>query len=148
MMRTYLSPVSEEETDFSKITIRKEIYASIVKGYYSELKEELSEAERKSFFFSGKCMIYMQALRFLTDYLNDDMYYGATYPEQNFVRAGNQCTGHAKIEMELCTKKNRLRFVNAKSQTAHKNIDDTKKKEINVLNLVIFFIFQKLIAKK
>ena len=35
-------------------------------------------------------MIYMQAIRFLTDHLNNDTYYGAKYPGQNFVRAGNQ----------------------------------------------------------
>jgi len=35
-------------------------------------------------------MIYMQALRFLTDYLNDDVYYGAQYPEHNRNRAANQ----------------------------------------------------------
>ena len=34
----------------------------------------------------------MQAIRFLTDYLNNDKYYGAKYPEQNFVRANNQIT--------------------------------------------------------
>ena len=32
----------------------------------------------------------MQAIRFLTDYLNDDTYYGGKYPGQNLVRAGNQ----------------------------------------------------------
>jgi len=32
----------------------------------------------------------MQALRFLTDHLNNDTYYGAKYEGQNFVRAGNQ----------------------------------------------------------
>jgi hypothetical protein len=35
-------------------------------------------------------MIYMQAIRFLTDHLNNDTYYGAKYEGQNFVRAGNQ----------------------------------------------------------
>jgi len=35
-------------------------------------------------------MIYMQALRFLTDHINDDAYYGAKYEGQNFVRASNQ----------------------------------------------------------
>lgn len=35
-------------------------------------------------------MVYMQAIRFLTDYLNNDVYYGAKYPDQNFVRANNQ----------------------------------------------------------
>ncbi|MCH5685274.1 hypothetical protein LWM68_14080 [Niabella sp. W65] len=35
-------------------------------------------------------MIYMQALRFITDYINDDIYYGARYPKHNLVRATNQ----------------------------------------------------------
>lgn len=90
MMRTYLCPVSEEEKDFSRIEIRDEFYKSIVDGYYSEMKDELSETEKKCFFFAGKFIIYMQALRFLTDYLNNDIYYGAKYPEHNKVRAGNQ----------------------------------------------------------
>ena len=37
-------------------------------------------------------MIYMQAVRFLTDYLNNDKYYGAAYEDQNYVRANNQVT--------------------------------------------------------
>lgn len=90
MMRTYLSPVSEEEKDFSKIEVRTEFYRAIVGGYFSEMKDELTEAEKNSFFYAGKFMIYMQAIRFLTDYLNDDRYYGAKYPAHNFVRAGNQ----------------------------------------------------------
>ena len=90
MMRTYLCPASEEEKDFSKIVIRKEYYKAIVEGYMSEMREELTDTEKKYFFYSGKFSIYMQALRFLTDYLNDDKYYGAVYPEQNLVRATNQ----------------------------------------------------------
>ena len=35
-------------------------------------------------------MIYMQALRFITDHLKNDIYYGAKYEDHNFVRAGNQ----------------------------------------------------------
>ncbi len=90
MMRTYLSPVSEEEKDFDKIIIRDEFYKAIVKGYYGEMKEDLSEKEKTFFFYSGKFMIYMQALRFLTDHINNDIYYGAKYSGHNFVRAGNQ----------------------------------------------------------
>jgi len=32
----------------------------------------------------------MQALRFLTDYLNNDIYYGSKYEGHNFMRAKNQ----------------------------------------------------------
>ncbi len=90
MMRTYLSPVSEEEKDFNKIVVREDIYKSIVQGYYSEMKNELTQTEKNHFFYAGKFMIYMQALRFLTDHLNDDKYYGAKYPGHNFIRACNQ----------------------------------------------------------
>jgi hypothetical protein len=32
----------------------------------------------------------MQAIRFLTDYLNNDIYYGSKYDGHNFIRANNQ----------------------------------------------------------
>ena len=92
MMRTYLCPVSEEESDFSKIIVRKEFYKAIESGYLSEMGEELSAFEKQYFHYAGEFMIYMQAIRFLTDHLNGDVYYGAKYEGHNFVRAGNQIT--------------------------------------------------------
>lgn len=90
MMRTYLSPVNEEEKDFSRIDIREEYFAAIFKGYMLDMKDELSAEEKNHFIYAGKFMIYMQAIRFLGDYLNNDVYYGARYALNNFVRAGNQ----------------------------------------------------------
>lgn len=90
MMRTYLSPVSEEEKDFSKIEVRDEFYHAIVNGYFAEMKDVMTPKETSAFFYAGLFMIYMQAIRFLTDYLLGDPYYGATYEGHNFVRAGNQ----------------------------------------------------------
>lgn len=90
MLRTYLSPVSEEEKDFSKIQIRDAYFKAIVEGYLREMGTELSLTEKAHFVYAGKFLIYMQALRFLTDYFNNDVYYGARYPEHNLVRANNQ----------------------------------------------------------
>ena len=105
MLRTYLSPVNEEETDFSKIEIREEYFSSIWNGYMGQMKDELHEEEKSHFIYAGKFMIYMQAIRFLTDYLNDDLYYGSKYEGQNFVRAGNQMVLFKKlIEKETSLK--------------------------------------------
>ncbi|HET9057495.1 MAG TPA: phosphotransferase [Chitinophagaceae bacterium] len=102
MMRTYLSPASEEEKDFSKITIREDYFEAVVKGYISEMKEILTESEKKHFVFAGKFLIYMQAIRFLTDFLNNDVYYAAQYPGHNLLRAENQCVLLKKlIEKEV-----------------------------------------------
>lgn len=104
MMRTYLSPVSEEEKEFDKIEVRDDFYRAIVQGYYNEMKGELTATEKKYFFYAGTFMIYMQALRFLTDWLNDDVYYGAKYPRHNYVRAKNQIV----LLQQLLKKKEQL----------------------------------------
>lgn len=90
MMRTYLSPANEEETDLSKIYIRENIFNATYKGYMSEMGDVLSETEKRYFIYSGELMIYMQAIRFLTDFLNNDIYYGTTYAGQNLTRSKNQ----------------------------------------------------------
>ena len=90
MMRTYLSPVSEEEKDVQLITIRDDFFAAIARGYIEELRTELTDTEKQHFVYAGQFMIYMQALRFLTDHLNNDVYYGARYEGHNLVRAQNQ----------------------------------------------------------
>ncbi len=90
MLRTYLSPANEEEKDFEKIEVRQEYLDAIIKGYSNEMGDELSETEKRSFIYAGKFMIYMQVLRFLTDYLNNDIYYGEKYEGHNLVRAKNQ----------------------------------------------------------
>ena len=98
MMRTYLCPVNEEEKDFSKISVRKIFYHAIVDGYTAEMGGELSATEKKYFLFAGRFMIYMQALRFLTDYLNNDIYYGSKYEGHNLIRAGNQAELYRKLK--------------------------------------------------
>src|SRR6218665_482192 len=92
MMRTYLSPVSEEEKETERIFIRDDFYQAIVEGYMDEMKDELTDKEKDHFFYSALFMTYMQALRFLTDHLKNDQYYHPSYPGQNLVRARNQST--------------------------------------------------------
>lgn len=90
MVRTYVCPVSEEETEFEEISIRNEYYDALMDGYISEVGSTLSDTEKEVLFYAGQFMIYMQGIRFLTDYLNNDVYYGAKYPEHNYNRAKNQ----------------------------------------------------------
>jgi hypothetical protein len=89
-MRTYLSPANEEEKDFGKIEVRDDFFRAIVQGYLSNMDDELMSEEKKLILYAGSFLIYMQAIRFLADYCNNDSYYGAQYTDQNFVRAGNQ----------------------------------------------------------
>lgn len=90
MMRTYLSPANEEEADLSKVHIREDFFRAIIVGYLSEMKKELTDVEKEYFVYAAKYLVYMQALRFLTDHINNDVYYGAKYEGHNLVRANNQ----------------------------------------------------------
>jgi len=92
MLRTYLSPANEDETDLSKIVVDEQCFDAIYNGYLSEMGTELTAFEKDHFIYAGKFMIYMQALRFLSDYLNGDVYYHTTYAGQNLNRTNNQLT--------------------------------------------------------
>ena len=90
MIRTFVSPVDEEEQDLGKVIIRKDIFDAVVKGYVDEMGSVLTDAEMEAIPFSGKMMTYIMALRMLADFLNGDVYYQTTYPRQNLIRARNQ----------------------------------------------------------
>jgi Ser/Thr protein kinase RdoA (MazF antagonist) len=90
MMRTYLSEATEEETNLDKVVIRPDIFPAIADGYLQPMRKHLSQQEISHFVYSGFFLTYMQAMRFVTDYLNDDIYYGAKYEGHNLVRGRNQ----------------------------------------------------------
>jgi Ser/Thr protein kinase RdoA (MazF antagonist) len=90
MIRTFVSPVSEEEKDISRVQFRKNIYSALLKGYLFEMENVLTADETKSISFAGKMMTYIMALRMFADFLRGNTYYHISYPEQNLVRARNQ----------------------------------------------------------
>ena len=90
MMRNYLSAAGEEETDFSAISIRMDYFEALASGYLGQMGDALTPEEKNHFVYSGKFITYMQALRFYTDYLQNDIYYPVRHPEHNLVRTQNQ----------------------------------------------------------
>lgn len=92
MIRTYVSPANEEEQDLDQIVVRKEFLDAIISGYSQSMYDQLSSGEKDAFSYAGHFMVYMQALRFYTDHLMNDQYYGARYEGHNLLRARNQLT--------------------------------------------------------
>jgi aminoglycoside phosphotransferase (APT) family kinase protein len=101
MIRSMAGSVDENSVAFESITIRKDFYTAITDGYLSVMAGELTNAEKKHFHYAGVLIIYMQALRFATDYLNGDIYYKTDYAGQNFSRAKNQLTLLQQLEIFL-----------------------------------------------
>jgi thiamine kinase-like enzyme len=90
MIRSIACSEDENSTNFDNLSIRKEHYDAIITGYMEILGTKLTASEKKYIHYSGLLIIYMQALRFLSDYLNGDVYYHIDYPEHNLDRAMNQ----------------------------------------------------------
>jgi len=98
MIRSMSCSADENNTDFDNLGIRKKYYEAIIEGYMSIMEKQLTLPEKKYIHYSGLLIIYMQSLRFLSDYLNGDVYYKTIYPEQNFDRAKNQLTLLQRLE--------------------------------------------------
>jgi len=103
MIRSMACSLNEASTDFENISIRKYFYTAIVDGYLSVMEKQFTASEKKYIHYAGLIIIYMQALRYMADYLNGDIYYRIDYPEQNFDRAKNQLTLLIKLEEFLET---------------------------------------------
>ncbi len=90
MVRTFTSPAAEDERDPQKVVFRLDHFEALTKGYLEPLKNDLTGIEKETLLTGAKSIIYEQALRFLTDYLNGDIYYKTAYPEHNLVRTRTQ----------------------------------------------------------
>ncbi len=89
-IRTICNTAAEDEKDLSKVKFNLDYYKAYEKGFLEQTKDTLSEVELKHLPLAAKTMIFIMALRFLTDYLNDDIYYKINYLEHNLDRAKNQ----------------------------------------------------------
>jgi len=89
-IRTICNTAAEDEKDLEKVKFNKEFYQAYSKGFLENIGNAVSDLERKYFPLAAKTMIFIMALRFLTDYLNDDIYYKTSYPEHNLDRSMNQ----------------------------------------------------------
>ncbi|MFM8807077.1 MAG: phosphotransferase enzyme family protein, partial [Sphingomonadales bacterium] len=83
MIRSMAASADENKEQPGSVYIVPEAYETIFNSYYYALKDQLTSAETKLLHSAGLVMIYMQTLRFLTDYLMGDRYYQTNRPGQN-----------------------------------------------------------------
>ena len=84
------STAAEDEPDLNKVSFDKKMYDLYLKGYLEACGDRLTRRERELLPMGAKVITYEQALRFLGDYLNGDIYYRTQRSEQNLDRARTQ----------------------------------------------------------
>ncbi len=89
-LRTAANTIAEDSPEFDKIDFRMDIFYAFTRGYIMSASSFLSPLEISLLPHAAELFPYMQAVRFLWDYLNGDHYWKCNYPEHNLVRAQNQ----------------------------------------------------------
>jgi Ser/Thr protein kinase RdoA (MazF antagonist) len=100
MVRTAAPTTREDDPDLSQLDIRLDRFEALVRGYLSSASF-LNPAERDHLAFAGKLLTLECGIRFLTDYLQGDVYFKIKRPSHNLDRARNQFAFVAAIERNL-----------------------------------------------
>lgn len=97
-IRAGASTGAEDETDLSKVHFDLSLYEAYAEGFLSAAGRALTEEELRTLPDGAILMTFEVGVRFLTDYLNGDVYFRVSRPDQNLDRARNQF--HLVREME------------------------------------------------
>lgn len=92
---------AEDEADLSKVGVDLALFEAYADGYLSETADSLCDAEIENLAFGAKLMTFECGMRFLTDYLEGDVYFRTTHAEHNIVRARNQFRLVADMEEHM-----------------------------------------------
>jgi Ser/Thr protein kinase RdoA (MazF antagonist) len=90
MVRSSTSPAAEDETDLDKVFMRMSVFEALVKGYLLETSDFLTQEEIDNLTFSGKLISLEIGVRFLTDFLQGDVYFKTRRAPHNLERCRTQ----------------------------------------------------------
>lgn len=98
LVRSCANTAAEDETDLARIDVSLPVFEAIVQGYIAGAGDILTEAEWDHLVFAGKLIAYEVGIRFLTDYLQGDIYFKTQHDRHNLERARNQLRLVDRIE--------------------------------------------------
>ncbi len=98
---------AEDETDLSKIEVDLHLFEVFASGYLSTANKFLTQAEKDSLVTGAYLMTLECGVRFLTDYLNGDVYFKIHRENHNLDR----CRTQFKLVADMETKEAKMREI-------------------------------------
>lgn len=89
MVRSYTNLKAEDDPNIGN-NFSLQNYQALHAGFLYHLEDKLNSVERNHLNLAAKSIIFIQAIRFLTDFLANDSYYRTSSENQNLDRAKNQ----------------------------------------------------------
>ena len=90
LVRTGAARATEDERDLSKVGVDASLYEALVRGYLSSAGPSLTKAEKEHLAAGAEIIVLENALRFLTDHLEGDVYFRIHRPGHNLDRCRTQ----------------------------------------------------------
>ncbi|MBQ4157646.1 MAG: phosphotransferase, partial [Clostridia bacterium] len=84
------STAAEDEEDVSKISLDMNLFKAFTAGFLSEVRGFLPDSEIRLLPLGVKVITCELAMRFLTDYIDGDLYFKVRSPDHNLIRARAQ----------------------------------------------------------
>ncbi len=100
----------EDEKDLNKVHLDLSLFEAFAEGFLQGCRGVLTPMEKDLLPTGAWMMTLENGTRFLTDYLNGDVYYKTAYPEHNLDRARNQL----KLVWEMEEKQDQMQAIIAK----------------------------------
>lgn len=103
-IRTFTNTGKEDDADLYNVAMDLELYRAFAEGFLDATRGFLTPAETDTLVFGGILFPYLMGVRFLTDFLEGDIYYRTGFEEHNLVRARAQfrLAVDAEEKMEDC----------------------------------------------
>jgi hypothetical protein len=90
LVRSATSPAAEDETDLDQVEMRMPIFEALVEGYLDAAGGFIGGAEVEFLPHAGKLMTLEVGIRFLTDFIEGDVYFKTHRPGHNLDRCRTQ----------------------------------------------------------
>lgn len=101
LVRTATSPTKEDETDLGKVHMQMPMFEALVNGYLDAAIGFLTPKEIEELPFAGKLISLEIGIRFLTDYLEGDVYFKTGHEKHNLDRCRTQLKLVSSIEAQM-----------------------------------------------
>jgi hypothetical protein len=92
------STAPEDEQNLDKVNLSVEMFRVYTNSYLNTIQDVINKNEKKLLVFGAKLMTYECGLRFLTDYIDGDIYFSTNYSEHNLIRCKTQIKLVKEIE--------------------------------------------------
>ena len=95
------SSAAEDETDLDEVYVDIKMFEGFARGFIAGLENSLNEDELKALPMGAMILTFETGMRFLTDYINGDVYFRIHRESHNLDRARNQFKLVEDIEMKM-----------------------------------------------